>query len=1218
MADYTKITDFAEKDTLGSGNPDKIIKGAEFEVEFDRISTAIATKADTAGPTFTGTATFATTNATTVQIGGTAITSTAAELNTLDGITSTTAELNTLDGFTGTVDDLNYAKDLRASGVTAAEFDILDGLTADATELNILDGATVTTAELNTLSGVTSTAAELNILDGVTADATELNLLDGVTATTTELNLLAGVTATTDELNYVDGVTSAIQTQLDAKAPTASPTLTGTVTAADLIVTNRQVATDDASGINIDGNDVTIRGGASTGTGAGGSVLFQASPAGVAGNLVNTFSTVMTLDESGIDVAGAVEFDSLSGTGSVSITDILDEDDMTSDSATALATQQSIKAYVDTTVAATNEVVEDTTPQLGGDLDTNGNDINFGDNDKAVFGAGSDLEILSQGTDALIRNGNATAEIRIESDDRVVIADRGFNEAFAVFNDDDDVKLYHDGSQKLATTSTGIDVTGTVTADGLTVEGTNGNFEVATTGNSVSMTRAGNNFITASNAAGDLYLGAGGSSFIKIDNGGDISFYEDTGTTAKLFWDASAERLGIGTSSPAHTLQAVDTSAGATTYAVVTDNSGASGTTVAGLGFANGGALKSSITAAVYGNDYMTFNVGGSGTTERMRIDSSGDMIMKGGRIKVRESDDGNDAVVITRDADEGYVNLYSSGSQTVEIRGNGNSYFNGGNVGIGTNTPGRNLEIAGTGSDVGLNIVKNTVGTVRFAYDSTGPYILDEDSNPFRIYTGGSERVRIDSSGNVGLGTSSPDTLLNLESAAPTVRLAPTTQNNSSSLELGVLNAGTTAYAKIDVTNSSTYDTNMRFFTNTSTSTTQVERMRITSGGDVGIGVTSIGSAGLSILNSMNFNISEGANSSFVNIFRQSSSGATVVANGYKYTDTANKMASSYASSWAKSAMALNYGKVIFYTDSATTTAVGTDVTPTERMRLDSSGNLMVGKSASSLSTVGAEIKSNGLVRATADGTTPLQINRLTSNGILFDMRQAGNQVGTIQVSNGDHIVIGGDEGGQICAVRFYTTTTPALRPASTSGANRDNLIDLGASSARWKDVYLGGQVKGGNGTAALPSYSFSSDVNTGMFRPAADTLGFSTNGAEDMRLTSGGDLHVDGNVIAYSTTISDRRLKSDITNISNALDKVGQINGVTFVRDHNGEKAAGVVAQEIMEVLPEAVKSQALPLQTGEQDQEYYVVEYDAVTGLLVEAVKELKARVEALEAQ
>ena len=59
----------------------------------------------------------------------------------------------------------------------------------------------------------------------------------------------------------------------------------------------------------------------------------------------------------------------------VSGTAILDEDNMASNSATQLATQQSIKAYVDTTVAATNEVVEDTTPQLGGDLDLNSNDI---------------------------------------------------------------------------------------------------------------------------------------------------------------------------------------------------------------------------------------------------------------------------------------------------------------------------------------------------------------------------------------------------------------------------------------------------------------------------------------------------------------------------------------------------------------------------------------------------------------------------------------------------------------------------------------------------------------------------------------------------------------------------------------------------------------------------------------------------------------------------
>ena len=82
-------------------------------------------------------------------------------------------------------------------------------ISATAAELNIMDGVTATTSELNILDCVTSTTAELNILDGVTSTAAEINKLDGLTATTTELN-------------YVDGVTSAIQTQLDALEPASS------------------------------------------------------------------------------------------------------------------------------------------------------------------------------------------------------------------------------------------------------------------------------------------------------------------------------------------------------------------------------------------------------------------------------------------------------------------------------------------------------------------------------------------------------------------------------------------------------------------------------------------------------------------------------------------------------------------------------------------------------------------------------------------------------------------------------------------------------------------------------------------------------------------------------------------------------------------------------------------------------------------------------------
>lgn len=59
MAQYTKVTNFATKDSLTSGDPNKVVRGTEIDTEFNNISTAVATKADLAGPTFTGTTTAA-------------------------------------------------------------------------------------------------------------------------------------------------------------------------------------------------------------------------------------------------------------------------------------------------------------------------------------------------------------------------------------------------------------------------------------------------------------------------------------------------------------------------------------------------------------------------------------------------------------------------------------------------------------------------------------------------------------------------------------------------------------------------------------------------------------------------------------------------------------------------------------------------------------------------------------------------------------------------------------------------------------------------------------------------------------------------------------------------------------------------------------------------------------------------------------------------------
>lgn len=85
---YTITTNFGAKDSLPTGDSGKIIKGAEFTTEFNAIQSAFALAAPVASPTFTGTATIPTAAITTLNLGGVAVTATAAELNYVDGVTS--------------------------------------------------------------------------------------------------------------------------------------------------------------------------------------------------------------------------------------------------------------------------------------------------------------------------------------------------------------------------------------------------------------------------------------------------------------------------------------------------------------------------------------------------------------------------------------------------------------------------------------------------------------------------------------------------------------------------------------------------------------------------------------------------------------------------------------------------------------------------------------------------------------------------------------------------------------------------------------------------------------------------------------------------------------------------------------------------------------------------------------------------------------------------
>ena len=113
-------------------------------------------------------------------------------------------------------------------------------------------------------------------------------------------------------------------------------------------------------------------------------------------------------------------------------------------------------------------------------------------------------------------------------------------------------------------------------------------------------------------------------------------------------------------------------------------------------------------------------------------------------------------------------------------------------------------------------------------------------------------------------------------------------------------------------------------------------------------------------------------------------------------------------------------------------------------------------------------------------------------------------------------------------------------------------------------------------------------------------------------------GEIRATNNITAYYS--SDRRLKENISNIPNALDKVNQLNGVTFdwteayMKQHGGEDGyfvkkndTGLIAQDVEQVLPEIVRS---------NKDGYLGVQYDKVVGLLVEAIKELKHEIEFLK--
>lgn len=291
----------------------------------------------------------------------------------------------------------------------------------------------------------------------------------------------------------------------------------------------------------------------------------------------------------------------------------------------------------------------------------------------------------------------------------------------------------------------------------------------------------------------------------------------------------------------------------------------------------------------------------------------------------------------------------------------------------------------------------------------------------------------------------------------------------------------------------------------------------------------------------------------------------------------------------------------------------------------------------------VADKIESYGYTTQTGDITGVSAGNGLTGGGTSGDV--------TVNVGAGTGISVAADS----VSVSYGTT-------AGTATQGNDSRVNNGQTAYGWGDhssagyitgnqtITLSGDVSGSGTTsiavtvaddshnhvisnvdglqtaldakAALSGASFTGAVySTGnMGYDSTDYISWSNNaymnitinGSNEFRFEADGDFHADGDVIAYSTTTaSDERLKDNITVVDDALAKVCALNGVTFKWKKDGSDSAGVIAQEVVNVLPQAVK-EVNDLKEGS----HLAVNYGALTSILIEAIKELSAEVEALK--
>jgi hypothetical protein len=866
---------------------------------------------------------------------------------------------------------------------------------------------------------------------------------------------------------------------------------------------------------------------------------------------------------------------------------------------------------------ATTSTGIDVTGVITTDGLTTSADINFGDSDKAVFGVGSDLQIYHDGSHSYIKEASTGNLILNANNFR--IEDNSTN-PYLFATAGAEVTIYHNGNPKLATTSAGIDVTGTATMDGLTVDaGSSGMIDFGdvtsaygrlyadSTGTYIG-SKSNHNLILRSNHTAALTLDtsqnatfAGTISSGAITTTGDITLPSSGQINASgaLYLDSDITHFRLNNETEIARINTTGLAIGTTAVGALlhvsngaTNNLANNTSEVRFIG-ADKAITGEQANLVIQTNDDMAVDKGGS--------------IGFGGRAKSSSTDSNNFAHISGRKENSttsnfaGYLSFGTSDSasdihERMRIDSSGNATFTGvltANAGVVVD----NITIDGNEIDVGSgDLTLDVAGDIILDADG-GDVILKDGGTNFAILSKAGANLDIYNAGNDGSvvfkgedgGTGITALTLDMSNAGRANFNNDIALNDNRAVRLGsdddaaIYNDGSNTYIKNGTSNQ-----------------------------DIIFQGNDDGSAGTTALT---LDMSDAGKATFNGTVKVNGAGNTLELNASSGV-TYQKFSENGTSRFFLAT--LNGADGLAFVD-----ADGS----AERMRIDSSGNLGLGTSAPD---------------------SNLQI--MNNNGSSYRFGYGGSSDVYLDA---DNVYIRTDNGGANTA----TFTTSGLGIGTTSPSQAIHLAGSGSmilnDSTNWS--YL--RLKSPNTNGGYIQFADSDDDDVGQIfyyhGSGGDYMSFTTNAAERMRLDSSGSLLVGGTSIgasdsagidssgimtisrasgvgrnmmlfknggsdvgsissntsstAYNTS-SDARLK-DVTGEARGLEVINELNPVAYNWKADGKADEGLIAQEVLDIVPNAVSG---------SEEDMYQMDYSKLVVHLVAGMKEQQTQIEELKTQ